>query len=832
MASATLRFTALLCAGVFTSGLSLAHPVNEEGLPPGAVARLGTTRFRSTARALAISADGKTFLTVAGGRTVGIWDTATGKLTREFHLPGPAAYHSWLSPEGKWLAAYNGEQLEIWNLVTRKRQLLVPLRPMHLAFSADDRTLAIADYLRDKGGRIHLWDLETGQGKLFAQLPTYTKDIAFDPSGRRLFVLVDHHGLRCWEVSSGKQLWQNAHSAAHLTVSPDGKTLCTNTYLYGPLCFWHASTGRQLDEPFGSKDSWTSHLLFSPDGKTIAQMGSQGVQLWDARSRKLLHRLPPTGNLASFTPDSTSLLTLNHLVERWDLRTGKPVYPDTRGEGHVGPILALAFSPDGKSLATSGQDRAIRLWTLASGKHRVLRTDPEARRTSAITPQGIFVTGTAVLLAFTPDGRLLLSDTGPSTLALTDVQTGKAVQQFSLPTPQAGWLLTGAARLTEDGKRVIVLGHTMQLTGSSLLLTRDEPVHSWEVATGKEVLARELSIPSRQGAAFSPDGRLLVLPHEKQIREVPSGRAYPLHDAPQAIGRPHGFSPDGRLLAAVVPGLHNGPGKAILVWEVLSGQLLAHIEADLGLNSALAFSPDSQLLAASGADALHVWDILSGKCLLHVPARGRLLHWNGFRFACCLAFARDGQTLASGHDNGTVLLWDLAPAWKRRVPRKPEPVATCWEALRADDPGKAYRAMADLAATSKEALALLKRHLRPVRVDADWLKKQIADLNSSSFATREEASKNLARVRDAVESKLRQALGKARSPEARARLERLLESPGKKMRSGKELRQLRSLSVLERIGSNEARELLRAFASGEADAPFTREAQAALRRAW
>jgi hypothetical protein len=307
-----------------------------------------------------------------------------------------------------------------------------------------------------------------------------------------------------------------------------------------------------------------------------------------------------------------------------------------------------------------------------------------------------------------------------------------------------------------------------------------------------------------------------------------------LEGAAGGVGAPLCLSPDGRLLAAAEPGRLAGPAQAVRVYETLTGGKLARLEADLGYGLALAFSLDGRLLAAAGTDALHVWESATGRRLLRLEARGRLPNWTPAGFATCLAFAPGGEALATGHGDGTILLWDLSAARKGlSAPPGKVDAPACREELAAADPVRAYTAIERLAGAPGPAVALLREGLAPVTVDRAWLAARLADLDSSSFVKRETAARELNRVAEAVESELRRALEGARSLETRRRLQGILDrlaanQPGVPPPS--ELRRLRAVAVLERIGSDEARGLLGKLAGGAQQATLTREARAALDR--
>jgi hypothetical protein len=153
--------------------------------------------------------------------------------------------------------------------------------------------------------------------------------------------------------------------------------------------------------------------------------------------------------------------------------------------------------------------------------------------------------------------------------------------------------------------------------------------------------------------------------------------------------------------------------------------------------------------------------------------------------------------------------------------------------LAAADATKGWAAVEQLASAGAKALPLLRQKLRAVKVDPKWLAARLADLDSDKFAVREAAIQELEQVVEVVESVIRGVLEKPPSEEVRTRLARLikaLEARPMVVPSPDEVRQLRAVIVLERIGSDEARVLLGELAAGAPDARMTLAAKGALER--
>ncbi len=162
----------------------------------------------------------------------------------------------------------------------------------------------------------------------------------------------------------------------------------------------------------------------------------------------------------------------------------------------------------------------------------------------------------------------------------------------------------------------------------------------------------------------------------------------------------------------------------------------------------------------------------------------------------------------------------------------PEPLKQLWAELGTEDPVKAERVMARLVARPAQTVSFLRRHLHPVTVNAQRVARRLAGLDSDDYATRERATRELESLCEAVEPQLRRALSGKPSPEARRRIERLLKQVrGERLSPSRSRRRaVRAIEVLERIGSAEARRVLKALAHGAPTAALTVEAQAALER--
>ena len=502
-------------------------------------------------RSISFSPDGKT-LASGSNEELLLWDVQSGRPQRE---PLTIQTHKIratttlaFSPDRKTLASGSEGKIILWDLATwqpRGGPLALLSGPVgRVAFSPDGRVLG-AYWLSDT--TIHLWDVETGQphGQLSVDTQKIVHGLAFSRhrGSKLVSVAFDRGGIlvsggedgsiSLWNISGqslGEPLplrWDTGDPAA---FSPDGKYLASGCKDCTPskIQLWNLATQKPLDIPLtGPTDNLVS-LALSADAGIVAagscrkrdNSGCDGeINLWDVQNQKPLVGPTAPADLVSLAlsrdggilasggcskGDNPGSQCEQGEIHIWDVHNQKPLFHE-RITGHNGGVTSLAFSPNGKTLASAGND--IILWNVETAQQLGALTSDIATapvEPPATRPQAV----PRIPLVFTRDSKILASASGGN-IFLWDAEKGHLFGR--LPVPHLGQpaLEVSSLAFSPDGKTLAAATDSTEVLATSPTGKRSSSLHLWDVPSQRP-LGVHLSRQLISRIVFSSDSRILT----------------------------------------------------------------------------------------------------------------------------------------------------------------------------------------------------------------------------------------------------------------------------------------------------------------------------------
>jgi WD40 repeat protein/predicted Ser/Thr protein kinase len=561
-----------------------------------------------------------------------------------------------------------------------------------LAVSPDGRLVAVVGDQPD----VLLWNV--AERKIEARLPASAGNdcVAFSPDGRYVAVAgadTTIHILAAADGHAVEILAGHAHPAGQVSFSPNGNYLASASRVDGTVILWNlaAKSETELSSPIPnqypavafSPDSatlaWSSGdhaiqltdvttgkvrakltghggpvgaLAFSADGKWLASGGKDfDARLWDARTGALMAIFPgENGMLTSiaFSPDSQSLLTAcaDGTMELWHLpqpaQMNRHIGHEeiTTYKGHEMWVNAAQFLPDGHTIVSGAEDGFLKFWEVKGGANAATLEYHSAVQTATLddlmqesSENDNSVRQDACEVRFCGDGtRLGVLDDRPI-IQIWDGEVKHALGVLALPDAAAK-----VTALFPDGLRAVSAGSDNQL-------------RLWKLGTrGAPAIVGELGAPAAR-LAVSEDGRRLAvgtINGDIVLWDTSSWKPTGTNVCGPGLVTALKFYPDQKALLAAVK-IADGTNVLAKV-ELTGGPVFFSPEHHQGMVTAIAFSPEANLIAGSSRDGIvRLWD--SGSLVRVGTFRGH----SGY--VTSAAFAPDGRTLATASNDGTVKLW-------------------------------------------------------------------------------------------------------------------------------------------------------------------------------
>jgi WD40 repeat protein len=609
------------------------------------------------------------------------WDGESGRLISSLDLEEPAATHAILSPDGGRMALLSAGGLDLYSSTSGERLQQIPGAPQGAAFSPDGKLLAVF-----RGASLDVFDADRGkllrtishQFEVSAACFDDLGEFLLSGSSRGLYFDGPGEALPDGDVTWTRIVGDEAPvelvdssnppfvgGVVSLAVTPDGKRAAVAQSR--GVRFFDLLKGREISAIAPVLDTnpdihgmvpndppLVHSVAISPDGEMLAmacyhtwpgEPVNHQVQLFEIESgkhiatfkghRDLIHSL-------QFSPDGRLLLAAGSRVQLWKLNDPETYALQVQRrhaiQAHGFFLRSVAFSPDGKTLASCADEGSVKLWNVATGELRQTldcnqRIDPDYEVAQVV---------------FLPDGERLIFAGGAQTKYgdawIYDWRRDKLLHRLEGHTEPVQ-----SIALLPDGSRLVTASY-------------DDKAIVWKLQTREKIQTiGDLDTPVTDiTVRLSPDGSLLTTRfHPAKLWALPEGRvvrALPRETTDGGFtSDPYAFdfSPDGKTFAT---GDEQG---TISAWDAATGTRIASTHWSLWMVEEVLHSPDGRLLVASGSGHVAIFD--SSLPWRHSLSRGSpLVNVAGHKDRVwALAFTRDGRLLATGDQSGLIQIWDV-----------------------------------------------------------------------------------------------------------------------------------------------------------------------------
>ena len=458
------------------------------------------------------------------------------------------------------------------------------------------------------------------------------QSVTFSPDGKYVASASADGTARVWEAATGEEVSRMTHDelVSSVAFSPDGKYVASAS-ADGTARVWEAATGEEVSRM--TYDELVSSVAFSPDSNYVVSGGCDQVdennicvkastRVWEAATGEEVSRLAHDGFVYSvaFSPDGKYVASgsAGGTSWIWEAATGEEI----SRIAHDDNVQFVIFSPDGKYLASASYDNTARVWETATGKEISRMTHDGAVGSVSFRPDGKYVASASA------DGTVRVWAADTPTEEVSRMTHGEAVQSVAF-SPDSKYVVSGS---------------------------RDNTAKVWEAATGKEI-AQVVYQSTVSSVAFSPDGKYVASgswDNSVQVWEASTGHevARMTHDG---IVQSIAFSPDGKYVVSggcdQAQDNFTCPEGSARVWEAATGKEISRMTYD-GYVYSVAFSPDGKYVASASVDGTaRVWEASTGHEVARMTHDGPV--WS-------VTFSPDGKYVISGSDDKTARVWEAS----------------------------------------------------------------------------------------------------------------------------------------------------------------------------
>ncbi len=597
-------------------------------------------------------------------------------------------YSNWItclqvSSDGQVLAFRKADgHIAVWDFVARRRLVeapaLAPVRASSLAFAPGSHLLALGKVSATGEAELAFLDVDARRETAPMPLATAAQALAFSADGRLLGILHNQGEVTVQEVGS-KQIcarfgpWAlrpGETDSGGLRFSNDGNKLVIG-HSDGRIRIVDWRTGAQSEISSPDKDNGIIAFACSPTEDLVAWGSGSGgslIWLWNWVTQKPISELKGHKNwivALAFSPDGRLLASASgdRTIRLWNVADRNEI---RCFQGHLDEVWGLAFLPDGQTLVSGSKEGSVRVWRI---------NDPNRRPIHETLPTPVIRRA----LAFASDSQSLVTACQDGSIRRWSTQPLRELERLRLPgghvhgldlSTNGRWLAvayaSGAVQILDWRNRQVVTNLPAAPAadcllrfspGAKFLLQRSISTDGsltarfWETATWTELALGDSDVTRSAAMSVAPDDRVWAAGFDNGAIKL-----WGLRDN-RSLGNLIGhsgavgglaFSPDGKVLASA-----SDDGYVVL-WDLLTRRQLRRFRAHFSTARCVAFSSDACRLATLGTanDSVKLWDLSTFRELVALPAEGS--------WFLRLDFSPDGATLAATGARGIVELWHAA----------------------------------------------------------------------------------------------------------------------------------------------------------------------------